>query len=332
MRARKRDRKTENQAQARRAAVAQALADAQGRDGSSHESQATGHESPLSPPCCANCGYATRLQDGSRELLVCTNCPALPGQMRVTKETECCRLFQKRGPRVLRTAPPEPQDSSIRHIPLTQGKYTIIDAADYERVAAFNWCVSASGNRVYAQSYMNGKTMVLHRFLTNAPAGMVVDHIDHNGLNNRRSNLRICTSQQNLYNSRPHGKTSRFKGVSWNTRLKRWIASIHHAGRTHFIGQFTDEIEAAKAYDRAAAAMFGEYAYLNFPAGTQSTGGGSRSDAATHRGDDGPRRAAPAGGSYANRPASEQSSEREDRCSLTCPFTHTGPPQEQRVL
>lgn len=211
MRARKRDRRTEDRTQARRAAVAQALADAQGRDRSSHESQATGHESPLSPPCCANCGYATRLQDGSRELLV-------------------------------------------------------------------------------------------------------------------------CTSQQNLYNSRPHGKTSRFKGVSWNTRLKRWIASIHHGGRPHFIGQFTNEIEAAKAYDRAAASLFGEYAYLNFPAGTQSTGGGSRSDAATQRRNHGPRHEAPADGSCANRPASEQSSEREDRCSLTCPFTHTGPPQEQMAL
>jgi hypothetical protein len=94
---------------------------------------------------------------------------------------------------------------------------------------------------------------------------MVVDHIDHDGLNDRRSNLRICTQRQNLYNSRPKGRSSRFKGVCWDKARQRWVVYIRYGGRNRFIGQFADEIEAAKAYDRAAASLFGEYAYLNFP-------------------------------------------------------------------
>lgn len=222
-------------------------------------------EPRTSTPCCRCCTYAATLQEGSRELLVCMNCPERPGRMRVTDPSHCCRVFQKRRPRVHRKAPPEPLDDGIRHIPLTKGRYAIIDAADFDRVARFNWCASVSGNRAYAYGWMNGRRVSLHRFLANAPQGMVVDHIDHNGLNDRRSNLRICTVRQNLYNSRPWGKSSRFKGVCWNRHAKRWVACIWLHGRNQYLGQFTDEIEAARAYDRKAYELFGKYAYLNFP-------------------------------------------------------------------
>jgi hypothetical protein len=186
--------------------------------------------------------------------------------MRVTDPSHCCPLFQKRRrQRVRRATPPEPPDETVRHIPLTQGKYAIIDAADFERVAQFNWCASVSGNRVYARCNIEGRSVFLHRFLTNAPKGMVVDHIDHDGLNDRQSNLRICTFQENLHNSRPHGKSSRFKGVCWDKAGRRWVVYICHNRRSRFVGHFTDEIEAARAYDRKAYELFGEYAYLNFP-------------------------------------------------------------------
>jgi len=187
--------------------------------------------------------------------------------MRVTDPSGACPLFRRNRRRGGKTVPPEPPDESIRYIPLTQGKYAVVDAADYERAAPFSWHASNSGARTYAYSNMNGKTVSLHRFLMNAPKGLVVDHIDHDGLNDRRSNLRVCTQRQNLYNSRPKGKSSRFKGVCWDKARKRWVVYIRHGGRTRFVGHFTDEIEAAKAYDRAAAELFGEYAYLNFPVG-----------------------------------------------------------------
>ncbi len=161
--------------------------------------------------------------------------------------------------------PPEPPDGSVRHIPLTRGKYAVVDAADYERVASFNWYASIAGNRVYARCSIDGRSIFLHRLLTNAPKGMVVDHIDHDGLNDRQSNLRVCTFQQNLHNSRPYGKSSRFHGVCWDKAGRRWVVYICHNGRSRFVGQFTDEIEAARAYDRKAYELFGEYAYLNFP-------------------------------------------------------------------
>ena len=83
------------------------------------------------------------LHDGSRELLVCMGCPLSPGRLRVTKETDCCRAFQKKRRQTGQTVPPEPPDESIRYIPLTKGKYAIIDAVDYERVAQYKWCAQA---------------------------------------------------------------------------------------------------------------------------------------------------------------------------------------------
>lgn len=105
----------------------------------------------------------------------------------------------------------------------------------------------------------------MHREIMNAPKGMVVDHIDGNGLNNRKSNLRICTQAQNNLNSRPKRNcSSRYKGVSFYKRDKIWQVQIFHNSRTIFLGRFDDEIEAALAYDRKAAELFGEFAYLNF--------------------------------------------------------------------
>ncbi len=266
-------------AKSRRAAVREALAAAHGgcpfacgrhaaghgpRD-TSHDIRGTGRESRPCAACCRNCVYAVPLQDGARELLVCTGCPLCPGKMRVTEELQCCRSFERRREQTGRTIPPEPPDESIRYIPLTKGKYAIVDTADYERVARYRWCVSGTRRRAYACCCMNGKTISLHRFLTNAPKGMVVDHIDGNGLNNRQGNLRVCTQRQNIYNSRPRGKASRFKGVGWDKRHNKWVAGIRYYGKNIYLGLFQDEAEAARAYDRKAYALFGEYAYLNFP-------------------------------------------------------------------
>ena len=98
-----------------------------------------------------------------------------------------------------------------------------------------------------------------------APKGTLVDHIDRNSLNNRRGNLRLCTPSQNILNTRGKKGTSKYKGVWWNTKKNKWLAMITSKGRHFHLGFFDEEIEAAKAYDRKAVELFGEFAYLNFP-------------------------------------------------------------------
>jgi hypothetical protein len=106
----------------------------------------------------------------------------------------------------------------------------------------------------------------MHRMVVNAPKGLFVDHINHNGLDNRKANLRICTNLQNLRNKRPKtGCTSEYKGVHWCKGRNKFRANIYLNKKAIHLGYFHDEIAAAKAYDEKARELFGEFAYLNFP-------------------------------------------------------------------
>ena len=106
--------------------------------------------------------------------------------------------------------------------------------------------------------------MTLHRLLLGS--AVLVDHRDGNGLNNQRSNLRPATHAQNLQNTRKRaGTTSRFKGVCWNKKKQAWVAFIKHEGKKKYLGCFSSEEVAARAYDFAASETFGEFACLNFP-------------------------------------------------------------------
>ena len=105
----------------------------------------------------------------------------------------------------------------------------------------------------------------MHREIMHAPKGMVVDHIDGNSLNNRRSNLRLCTVSQNHQNRRRTYGSSKYKGAWWDKRRNKWVAAITFKGKYIYLGFFDNEIDAGKAYDRKAAELFGEFAYLNFP-------------------------------------------------------------------
>ncbi len=117
----------------------------------------------------------------------------------------------------------------------------------------------------------NGKNTAMHRFIMKPAEGLVVDHIDGNGLNNTRANLRICTYQQNICNRKGWGKDSKYKGVCWDIYNKKWRAQINFNRECRYLGVFEDEIEAAKEYDKHAKKLFGEFAYLNFPDDNQST-------------------------------------------------------------
>ena len=92
---------------------------------------------------------------------------------------------------------------------------------------------------------------------------MEVDHIDRNPLNNHRINLRICTKAQNQQNCKGRGGTSKYKGVCWEKRRKKWRATIKNNGKQVHIGEFCDEKEAAKAYNKKALEFFGEFSRLN---------------------------------------------------------------------
>ncbi|MCK5172329.1 MAG: HNH endonuclease [Planctomycetes bacterium] len=106
----------------------------------------------------------------------------------------------------------------------------------------------------------------MHRMIINPPNEMVIDHIDHNGLNNRRSNLRICTSLQNARNRRPSKqKKIKYKGVSSTKAGKKFQANITINQKQTIIGYYKTELQAAKAYDKMAKKYHKEYACLNFP-------------------------------------------------------------------
>ena len=223
--------------------------------------------------CCANCANAIRptgrwyrlvlrLWPG---LLTCLSHPDAPGQMLGTPPHACCPNFRPKPTPPLRLEPPEPPDEDTRLIPLTQGKFALVDAADYEALSQYKWHLVAPG-KLYAGRKEGGKTVYMHREIMQPPPGMMVDHIDGNSLDNRRRNMRNCTNQQNMQNIRKKpGGASRFKGVYYDKRRSTWYARICHNGKNINLGTFGTEIEAARAYDKAALELFGEFACLNFP-------------------------------------------------------------------
>jgi hypothetical protein len=150
---------------------------------------------------------------------------------------------------------------------LTWGKYAIVDAEDYEKLKDYKWCTIQGAQTFYAKTfYLSGAILAMHRLILDAPKGLYVDHIDHNGLNNRKSNLRLCTNQQNLRNKLPRpGCSSKYKGVSWSKARNKFRANIYLNRKAIHLGYFDSEIDAAKAYDKKAHELFGEFAYLNFP-------------------------------------------------------------------
>ena len=150
----------------------------------------------------------------------------------------------------------------MKEIQLTKGFVTQVDDEDFEYLNQWKWYIYI--DRVYRYAIRKdnktGKRIRMHRVILNATNEMLVDHIDHNGLNNQKYNIRLCNNTQNQYNMK--GRRNGFKGVS--VENSRFRAGIKHQGKTIHLGSFKTEIEAAKAYDKKAAELFGEFAFLNF--------------------------------------------------------------------
>jgi hypothetical protein len=153
-----------------------------------------------------------------------------------------------------------------RKILLTQFYFTLVDEADFNRLSKWKWCIDRCGQAIYAARRQSDGTKIrMHREIIRPEPGSLVDHINGNQLDNRRSNLRLCTHSENLRNTKARIGSSRFKGVSWYKQRKRWSARIVVDGQRVGLGYYADELAAAMAYDAAAVAYFGEFARLNFP-------------------------------------------------------------------
>jgi len=158
----------------------------------------------------------------------------------------------------------------LREILLTQGKVALVDDADYDYLMQWKWRAVKEYKRWYAVRSVrkNGERFLfwMHRVILNTPVGMETDHINHNGLDNQRSNIRICNHSENLHNQQVQKriKSSTFKGVSWYKQRCMWESYIEVNGKKIRLGYFNDELEAAKTYDNAAIKYFGEFANLNF--------------------------------------------------------------------
>lgn len=157
--------------------------------------------------------------------------------------------------RLLKSRLIESQPADFKAIPLGKGKVTLVDNEDYEFLSKYNWHLSLDG---YACNRVLGR---MHRYILQAPKGVLVDHIDRDKLNNRRFNLRIATVSENSQNSGPRNG-SKYKGVSKKSGVKPWRARIY-CGREVNLGSFETEIEAAKAYNKKALELFGKDCFLN---------------------------------------------------------------------
>lgn len=159
----------------------------------------------------------------------------------------------------------------FRKIPLTQGKFAIVDEKDFDWLSQYKWHINNARltfNAVRSVKKNHRNSLVLmHREIMNCPAGSFIDHINHNGLDNRRGNLRFVSIEQNNWNRRKQRGTftSLYKGVYYHKGRGKWSSKIKCKGKHIFIGWFDDEESAARAYDEKAKELFGEFACLNFP-------------------------------------------------------------------
>jgi len=211
--------------------------------------------------CCYNCVFAFLDREHTRECYeagllnwpACANHPESYGRMQRTPPRGMCPNYRPK---------PEKPEGDVRQIPLGGGYYTYVDAADYEWLSQWKWHLQNG----YAVRREKTKLIFMHRQIMQPPPGMVVDHQNRNKLDNTRDNLLVCTQQENCFNrSQRNGSSSRFRGVSYSKSARKWVARITFRGRRLHLGCFAEEVDAARAYDRAAVELFGDFASVNFP-------------------------------------------------------------------
>lgn len=150
----------------------------------------------------------------------------------------------------------------MKEIPLTQGYISLVDDEDYPQLIVHRWQYLHG----YAVRGYRDQKIYMHRVVLNAPKGLRVDHINRNPLDNRKTNLRLATVQENSRNisGYPLKRKSQYKGVTWHKQVQKWQAQIKTGKEQIYLGLFASESDAARAYDAMARELFGEFAYLNF--------------------------------------------------------------------
>lgn len=154
---------------------------------------------------------------------------------------------------------------NIQEIYLSRGKISIIDSVDFDRVSKYKWSFCSLGYAERRESVnMGGKIVRLHRFIMNAPKDKLVDHINGDGLDNRRVNLRLCTKSENMRNrNKTKINKSGYKGVYFETQTNKWKAQINIDGKNVNLGRYPSPILAAKAYDKACKKFHGNFGKTN---------------------------------------------------------------------
>lgn len=154
----------------------------------------------------------------------------------------------------------------MKKITLTQNQVALVDNSDFEELNKYKWFANKLGNTFYAvrtskkDSEGKTKTILMHRVIMSNPEGFDVDHIDSNGLNNQKKNLRVCTHSENTRNRGVQkNSTSKLKGVTWNKTGKKWQSQIKVEGKYIYLGIFEDKIEAYEAYCKACVKYHGDY-------------------------------------------------------------------------
>jgi hypothetical protein len=206
---------------------------------------------------CDNCIFSTFAIGSGRAVLLCRQKKGSVGNYTIRPLDHNCPNFHPSRAASAKTP---------RIIPLTRGKFAIVDAADYPTLTRYTWFADYSRKIYYASRKENGNCIKMHRQILSAPDDLVVDHIDHDSLNNTRSNLRLATIAQNCQNRRSLSQSSsEYKGVYWNKDQEKWAAQIQRNKKNYFLGYFKNQTDAAKAYDKKAKQLFRQFAYLNFP-------------------------------------------------------------------
>jgi|SRR6185312_12040017 len=157
----------------------------------------------------------------------------------------------------------------MKYIQLTKGYKAIVDDEDFKFLNQWKWQYQHSGCGYAGRGQREKgemKTILMHRLIMQAPKNKFVDHINRNGLDNRKSNLRLCKPYggNNWNRSKSKNCSSKYRGISWNETKKGWMVAIMKNRRSYNIGFFKEEHHAAMAYDIAAKDLHGEFANLNF--------------------------------------------------------------------
>lgn len=155
----------------------------------------------------------------------------------------------------------------MKFIQTSRGMDIAVDDEDYPLLNRWTWSIRKIRRCFYAYTSITGTPVSMHRLIL-GPIGCrkVIDHIDGNGLNNQKTNIRICSQSKNVQNAHnlKTAKYSRFRGVSWRRRSEKWVAASKHKGKCYNLGEFRDELSAAVSYDMFVLNTFGKLAYTNF--------------------------------------------------------------------